>query len=1151
MDPGRLIRVLQLFKIFGILEPPWFQCCFVLLKIVILPVNQNVVRMSKDIYRIIFLFCWLSSGLTAIGQSEWRSLGPDNLTSPIRSIVYFNDGSNLLAGTQGGGLWRSINQGDSWEPVNSYSEQAMGAGGSPHISDIAVDGDRIYVATGTGQLRIPDNLSANPSESYLASRDGYFGNLAGKPGAGVMVSLDNGNTWETTRNATNPDAITDGSGEPILASNPFHRSGPFANLFTIEARNGLILIGTAQGLYYSNSPTLETVELVAGPEFLLQNAIFDIEFAGEPGNEKIYVVAHLDDFNQVEQVFVADFVSGAQPSFEQIEDDLFADGELLSISIRTEFAVAPSNPNLLYATGANSAGILGVFRKDLRQSEPWERVGPRNSPAVFDPLGANLRESLVLEIFPDNPNEIILAGDRWFTFTEERRWVQTASHGFTGGSAYLPTPINTVTFNPNNPRQFFVGTIETVRASFDRGQTFVGRSKGLESALTYSLASFGFDFDAVSDLDNDAADVVMAGLNSEVVYNANYSEDKPSNQGFGIVSPRDYSRVEASLLYPGALLIQGPDGGLQRSTNRGEVFEAFYGLPIVPGVKGFTGDTLINATAEFSENTNDEEIILENDTSLVLLNRLVEIVNDTLSRVGSADIFGGADSTFSSPLDTLVSPNNDSTFTDTTVIVTAGQITISISETVKVRELSVITNMLGGLQPDEPQAVWALDEVVPPLVLDSMLAEPGADNYQAYTVDELREVAPSYIFYCSDRYLWVVNDAFGDLLQTNWNRLTPALVDGADEQFTAITVSGDTNHTVYLGTSKGNIWRIDRPHDLANFDINENVFHLTSDFDSANLTPTRNRWITDLAIDPKNPNRLAVTYAGYGQFNENNLIPPSSVYLTEEALLSDSLPFFAPLRLSLSTTDPLPNGRSAFLQAYSAAFVEAEGEANSTLLIGCEREMFSISELPDLTVTLGIQGYFLSSDQVVIEFNSGNVPIYDIRERKYTTQITESALTRTVEVSLPGGGTEIREVEFDQILLVEDDMVFVATYGRGVWSSDGFQARRSNNQGSSFDDALDQQLDRGQVKLGPNPAHPGHFPQLYLYPEHSGFVSISVMDLSGRQMYRQGLAIEAGQQVIDLAAAFGALDQGIYLVQTEIKAGDQTQRSTFKVVWQK
>jgi len=1107
--------------------------------------------MSKDIYRIIFLFCWLSSGLTAIGQSEWRSLGPDNLTSPIRSIVYFNDGSNLLAGTQGGGLWRSINQGDSWEPVNSYSEQAMGAGGSPHISDIAVDEDRIYVATGTGRLSIPDNLSGNPSGSYLARRDGYFGNLSGKPGAGVMVSLDNGNTWQTTRNATNPVATLDANGEPNPASNPYHRSGPFASIFTIAARQGLVLIGTSQGLYYSTSPTLETVELVDGPEFLLQNAIFDIEFAGQPGNEKIYVVAHLDDLSQSEQVFVADFESSSQPSFERIEDDLFANGEPLAISIRTEFAVAPSNPNLLYVAGANSAGVLGVFRKDITQAEPWERVGPRNSPAVFDPLGASSRGSMVLAIFPDNPNELILAGDRWFTFTEDRRWVQSASHGSPAATAYLPTPINTVTFNPNNPQQFFVGTSEAVRATFDRGQTFVGRSKGLESALTYSVASFGFNFDAISDLDNDGADAVLAGMNNEVIYNANYSDDKPSNQGFGIISPRDYSRKEASLLYPGALLIQGTDGGLERSTNRGEVFEPFYGLPIVPGVKGFTGDTLINATAEFSEETTDEEIILENDTSFILINRLVQIINDTLSRVGSADIFGEADSTFGTPRDTLVSPNNDSTFTDTTVIVTPGRITIQTTETVKARELSVVTNMLGGLQPDEPQSVWLLDEVVPPLVLDSMLADDEADIYREYTVEELREVAPSYIFYCSDRYLWVVNDAFGDLLQTKWNRVTPALIDGTDEQFTAITVSGDTNHTVYIGTSKGNIWRIDRPHDLANFDIDENVVHLTSSFQETNLTAMRDRWITDLAVDPQNPNRLAVSYAGYGEFNEGNGIPPSSVYLTDEALLTDSLPLFAPLRLSFSVVDPLPNGRPGFLQAYSVAFVEAEGEANSTLLIGCEREMFSIREIPELTLEFGtFQGYYLQPDQVEIAFNSGNVPIYDIQQRRYTVEITESALVRTVQVSLPGGGTENREVEFDKILLVEDDIVFAATYGRGLWSSDGFQARRSGDQGSSFDD-IGSQLDQGQVKIGPNPAQPGSYPQLFINPAHSSRVSVSVVDLSGRLMHREGMTVEAGQQVIDLEAAFGSLDQGIYFVQTEIESGGEPQRSTFKIVWQK
>lgn len=1134
-------QVLQIVRIFELLEAYGWPCCFVLLKIVILPVNQKVVRMRKNIYQIILLLGGAISWLAMPGQSPWRPIGPDNLTSVPRSIV-FDEAGNLLAGMQGGGLWRSINLGESWEPVTSYDEQAMLLGGSPHVSDIAVDGDILYVATGTGRFSVPRVLANNPSGEYLSRRSGFVGNLEGKPGAGVLVSLDNGATWQTSRNATNPT-------DPQLLipidtfGNPFHNVSPFSDIITIAAKEGLVLIGTASGLYYSTD-RLATVDTIADIPFLNESLIFDIEFAGTEGNERIFVSAHAESTNPDDRIYVADFEGGSAPTFTELVDErLFGTSGFLGAvaTTRLEVAVAPSNPNIVYLGAANSSGLLGVFRTDLSTPGEWTRVAERGS-AAFAPLGANSRDAFVLEVYPDNENELILAGQRWFTFTEENGWVQTASHGFSGGQSYLPTPIYVVTFNPSDPTQLFIGTGESVRASFDRGETFAIRSKGLETGLTFSVASFGFTFDAISDLDNDGADVVLAGLNKEISYNAHYNTSKPSNQGHGIISQQDYSRVAASYLYPGALLAQGSDGGLVRSTNRGEVFEAFYNLPIVPGVQGLaTADTFVNATSGFSQDRVEESIVLTNDTALIVLGRLVRILNDSLSLVGSDSVGVGQDSTFSFPTDTLVSPNNDSTFTDSSVTVLPGEVTIEVGVRTKSRELTVQGSMLAGLRPSVPQSVWILDEVVPPAVLDSMQAEPGTDLYREYTTEELRAVAPSYIFYCSSQYMWLASQGFGEILQTKWNRLTDSLVDGETEFFTAITVSGDTNHTVYLGTSLGNIWRIDRAHDIANFDARENVVKLTTDLDASNLTPMRDRWITDLAVDPNRPERLAVSYAGYGSFTL--ITVPSGVYITDQALVQDTVPLFAPL----TTVNKWANGRLTLGQCYSVAFVEREGQANASLLIGTERELLEVRTLPEAVDGTDEPEYVVPREEVSVALSAGNVPVYDIVQRPYTSVITEGALVREQEVVLPSGETEVREVEFDRFQLEDDNTVFVATYGRGVWADIGLEAR-TGQEGPR--DGLGADLPSQLIALGPNPATLGQLPTLHVNAEQAGRVSVGLYDLNGRYLAQLGQPLDAGAQALPLEV-FEKLERGLYFVQVQVRDGEAVIQQTFKVRWER
>ena len=162
------------------------------------------------------------------------------------------------------------------------------------------------------------------------------------------------------------------------------------------------------------------------------------------------------------------------------------------------------------------------------------------------------------------------------------------------------------------------------------------------------------------------------------------------------------------------------------------------------------------------------------------------------------------------------------------------------------------------------------------------------------------------------------------------NRITNQLVDGREEFLTAITVSNDGKHTVYVGSNKGNIWRINGANDLESLNAVEDVTLLNQSFVSFIDLSMTGRSISDLAIDPNNPNRLIVVFSGFGG-DVNS--PLSFVWATDSA--QDNSPGFGFL------LDGSSNRNSQLI--HSAEFVEENGE--SVLLLGTQSGLYSVRDI--------------------------------------------------------------------------------------------------------------------------------------------------------------------------------------------------------------
>lgn len=918
--------------------------------------------MKRIFYSIIVVVLLLVSGSSGFAQGNytWTNLGPDNLGSITRALAYDSQG-NLLAGSQGGGLWRSTTEGSSWERVGSYDE----AGANPNITSIAVDGNTIYVATGaTGFVRsyYLTDLNFNSNYDYRDQPNGFKGYLEGLPGGGVYISTNGGGSWSPAP-ATN-------------TADTRNFKGPFTAIQKVFVADGKVFVATAEGLYVSTDG-LQTIQKCQGSDAFETAIVFDIEMSG---NGTFFAGVHNPNSTIDDSLYTS---TDGFNFTAKVDADFFTNGKFSFNGMR--IAIAPTDPNIVYvAPTSASQGLNGVFRSN-NNGDDFFRYGPQGGPG-FRPLNRTGRDAFILEVFPDNANELIVAGNSWYTFLEEDGWTQTAQHTNPTAPNYITRNMYSVLFK--DTETIFIGTDQQIIRSLDRGLTFSQQSKGYEGAVTYSVAAIG---------QAEQSAVVAGTPNLGVVYNGLYDTDLPSKQGFGLISGTNYGEIATSYLHPGSIISQGTDDGIVRSLNAGGAFERFYGVPISPQVSG-----------------------------------LVPANSDTIIDRPNANSGGGQ--LFNS----------------------------------------------GG----PAQTPFVLDELIPESVVGQNL-----------TKESLRDQSEEYLFFASRQYIWLVNGALGDGLQVKWNRVSNQLVNGITEYFSTIAVSGDANHTVWVGSANGGLWRLDRPHDLANYDATNNVSEIHTSL-TGGLLSMNGRWISSITVDPQNPERVAIAYAGYGG---NVSAVQSFIYLTETG---NSNPEFFPV-VGFPSKEPV----------YSVKFVVDPASGESVLLAGTEGGLYSITDIASL-------GPFFNSTWTN-EFGTafGKVPVYDIDVSAYKSSIFNE--------------------ETQDFTLVRDNTVYVATHGRGIWSTSNLTFPREGNPNPT------ELIDELEVSLFPNP-NQGQT-NLQLDMSADGLLEYSITDISGRQVGpEQRVKLSAGKQEVSLDMS--RYSPGLYFIKVNLKTESESLERTLKAV---
>lgn len=873
--------------------------------------------MKRLIYSLIL--AWALGLPALIAQYNWKHAGPLSRGHVTRSLI-FDANKNLLAAVSGGGIWKSSDEGYSWEKLPGYT-------GSPSVTSLIRNGNTIYAATGDVEL-VPFRL-AGRSRYDGSSAEGMIG-YSGIPGQGIYISNDNGATW------SNANALTDNAQFPTL-----RYDGPFAGIQKLlRSASGRIFIASRSGLYYSDDANLAAVTKAGGSANFQNAVVYDIEIAA----------------NNVVFVGTADSLyrsTDGGENFTAVRDaSLYQFGQFSTN--RVEVAVSPSNPNIVYAAGSRIAGsnqLTGIWRSDDAGAS-WRLYAPPGGPD-FNPIGGNARDAFLLAVKPYNEDGVIIAGATWYTFTGDRGWLQTAQHSNPNGTTYIPRSQYCVLFDPEDTQQFFIGTSNKITYSPDGGSSFYQRAYGYAAVVAYSVTSIGIE-------GNEA--VIAATPTNGLVYNGNFWKEQyspanpggaPNNKGFGQISTLNNGYLASSYLYPGSIVSQGSDIGVVRAVeNFGSSFAQFYSLPL-------NTDTLVRPSTG------------QRDSAVIAPLRNISGTNYFIDR-SSANVAGG----------------------------------------------NLVDN--GKMPVSNP---FVLDEYIPGNYIAPATARTLAELRNYPGKDSLRKLA-NYLFMPTTRYVWLCNYPLGNPqgLNPRWDRITNDLV--GQEYYTAMEVSGDDKHILYVGTSQGKLWRITGSADFETFDATTrgpNIVELTA---APGLISTMaGRWISDIAVNPKNPNQLVITFGAYG-----GTAGPANVWLVNNANTS---PSFTPF--SRAPKEP----------AYTCKFVEyqpdpANPNTEAALFIGTESGMYSTRQIAAAATWTA-----------ELPVSYGKLPVYDIYVRKYQPVITDE--------------------ETRNFVLRRDNTLFAATHGYGIWFTEDarFNFRQGNDPGE--DPAL--LAEEMNASFFPNPAN--------------------------------------------------------------------------------
>ena len=462
---------------------------------------------------------------------NWQSLGPDNVGGRTRAILFdkrdatFN---TVYAASVAGGIWKSTNLGSTWVKVNQ-------ANSNLNVSCMAqTDNNDIYAGTG----------------EYGFSQ-----------GTGLYVSTDGDNF-----------SLVPGT-MPTMVDNVLE----WAYINELAIQNGRIYAATNAGLKYRNSDESQwrTANYIDGEGQLqpLNSFVWDVK-VGSNG----IVVASIESKVYVSELGQPNgFIN--QSTKQVLPDTVLNPEKLPSIGLgRIELAVAPSNPDYIYACASDPYGYFDNIYRSIDKGITWEIIFPGHSsllPDIF--VVNNVAYGLVantIVVYPNNPEEILVGGiNMWHgKFINEGYyyWGTDAISSYATSKfspLYLHELHHTYVFKPNDPKTFLIGTDGGISTNIDGELYFKSLNRTYMTSQFVTLNVNGFGNPIGGTLGN-GIQYIGDGTNSPIgaveVWNGDFN-----NSGEG-------GYVAISKINPKVFILSLKGGPFRRTEDKGFSFSTTF-----------------------------------------------------------------------------------------------------------------------------------------------------------------------------------------------------------------------------------------------------------------------------------------------------------------------------------------------------------------------------------------------------------------------------------------------------------------------------------------------------------------------------------------------------------------------------------------------
>jgi len=325
----------------------------------------------------------------------WKSLGPGNLGGRTRALVFDPvDPRTLYAGGVDGGVWKTVNGGARWTPQDDLMPSLA-------VTALAID-------------------PASRKTLYAGTGEGFF-NTDAVRGAGVFKTTDGGRHWQQLAATATPNFYA-------------------VNRVLVSARSHAVYAATGTGVWRSLDAGKSWRQVLASPA---QGGCLDLALRNAPPRDDV-VFASCGTMQQA-TVFRSLQAQKAGLWVPVLQEPGMG---------RTSLAIAPSDPNVIYALAASnlpgpaghySQGLLAVFRSSTGGAAGSWTATVRNT----DPVALNTA----------------LLSSTHFAFQQECG--SSFGDSWSGRGWYD----NVIAVDPKDPERVWAGGVDLFRSD-DGGRTW-------------------------------------------------------------------------------------------------------------------------------------------------------------------------------------------------------------------------------------------------------------------------------------------------------------------------------------------------------------------------------------------------------------------------------------------------------------------------------------------------------------------------------------------------------------------------------------------------------------------------------------------------------------------------------------------------------